>query len=73
MAVRGVGDIQKRSMDPIGWGYGKISRGVGGFSSHTIFDAGDSSNIRLWHGMWSKFGPLKKLFRIYLPLSSDSH
>jgi hypothetical protein len=47
---------------------GHIRMCWGVFFSHTIFEVGDGSNIKLWLDLWCGVMPLRKLFLIYIVL-----
>jgi hypothetical protein len=52
METLGVGGVLMRCMVCMGWIYGKITRGAGGFPSHARIVVGDGSKIKFWHDMW---------------------
>jgi len=62
IVAHGVSGVQMRSMGCMGWGFGEISGGVGELSSQIVFEIGDCSKIRCWHGLWYGDQALKIVF-----------
>jgi hypothetical protein len=71
MAMSWVSGVLMRLMGLIWWGFGRLSGGGWGeFSSHTRFEVGDGSKIRLWYDVWCADQALKVTF---LDLFSLAH
>ena len=57
MIGRGVGEVLVRFMGCVGWGYGRISRGVGGCFPVIDLRCDVTPRFRFWHDLWCGIKP----------------